>query len=141
MDTDSSEIALLSIRPPYAEAILSGTKRVEFRKAPFARKIRYAVIYATKPIGKVLGWFKVDGVEALPPTELWWKFSDCGGICERDFRDYYASADVGYAIRVGKTVRFPQAKSLHEIGDFGQPPQSFRYLPRSARSALTGVSG
>jgi hypothetical protein len=42
---------------------------------------------------------------------------------------------------MGKSVRFPQAKSLSEIGDFVKPPQSFRYLPRSVRSALAGTPG
>jgi predicted transcriptional regulator len=140
MDPDSSEVALLSIRPHYAEAILSGEKRVEFRKTPFARKVRYAVIYATKPVGKVLGWFKVDGVEAMSPTELWWRFKRCGGICESDFNDYYADADLGYAIRVGETVRFRQAKSLCEVCDSGQAPQSFRYLPKSAGLSLIAAS-
>ncbi len=141
MDTDLSEIALISVRPPYADAILSGRKRVEFRKSPFRRKVRYVVIYATKPIAKVLGWFKVDGVEAMPPTELWRRFSVIGGVAEQDFRDYYADADIGYAIRIGKAVRFPQAKPLDQFCDLNQPPQSFRYLPQSTRSALTNASG
>ena len=44
-------IALMSIRPQFAAAILDGSKRVEFRKRPLAADIGTVVIYATKPVG------------------------------------------------------------------------------------------
>ncbi|MDD8572078.1 ASCH domain-containing protein, partial [Escherichia coli] len=47
---------LLSIKPEYAESILSGKKKYEFRKNIFRNKnVDTIVIYATMPVGKVIG--------------------------------------------------------------------------------------
>ncbi|WP_369009144.1 ASCH domain-containing protein, partial [Escherichia coli] len=46
---------LLSIKPEFAEKILNGTKRFEFRKGIFKNpQISTVVIYATMPLGKVV---------------------------------------------------------------------------------------
>src|SRR5690606_16414773 len=42
--------ALMSIRPEYAERILAGTKRIEFRKRPLASDITDVIVYATTPV-------------------------------------------------------------------------------------------
>ena len=41
MDSNSSEVALLSIHPRFAEAILTGEKRVEFRRTKFSRDVSH----------------------------------------------------------------------------------------------------
>ncbi len=49
-------IALMSIHPQYANAIVEGTKRVEFRKRPLARNVTHVIVYATAPVkGNWLG--------------------------------------------------------------------------------------
>ena len=65
----------MSIRPQFAAAILDGSKRVEFRKRPLAADIGTVVIYATKPVGAVLGEFVVDGQAVGKPEELWVRFA------------------------------------------------------------------
>ena len=52
-------VALLSIRPEYAEAIFAGRKTVEFRRAPLADDVSVVVVYVTQPVGRVIGWFTV----------------------------------------------------------------------------------
>lgn len=131
------EVALLSIRPEFANAILDGDKQVEFRRTRFSREVDYVVIYATKPVGKVVGWFEVDGIEENSPDELWSKFSDCGGISKESFHDYYSGAETGYAIRVKQAKRFARAKQLKAVSGLEQAPQSFAYLAaKQARSAI-----
>jgi len=50
---------LLSIKPEYAEKILNGEKKYEFRKVlPKNKSITKVIIYATMPIGKVIGEFQ-----------------------------------------------------------------------------------
>lgn len=137
MDSATTEIALLSIHPRFAEAILSGEKRVEFRRTRFSRNVSHVVIYATKPVGKVVGWFEVAGIESRHPDELWGKFQHCGGIAEPDFRAYYSGRSTGHAIRVRKTCRLPKAAPLKAVCRDLRPPQSFAYLrPGSARRLL-----
>lgn len=155
MDSNSAEVALLSIHPRFAEAILKGEKLVEFRRTRFSRDVSHVVIYATQPIGKVVGWFEVSEIEAHHPDKLWIKFRDCGGIDEDDFRAYYLGRKTGYAIRVRQSRRLKNAKPLTAVCGDTRPPQSFTYLDRqSARKVLqrwtttstirhprTGVSG
>ena len=45
---------LLSIKPEFAEKILNGAKRYEFRKQAFAQPVEAVVLYATKPVGKIV---------------------------------------------------------------------------------------
>ena len=141
MDSRSPQVALLSIRPEYAEAILSGDKRVEFRRTRFARRVSFVVIYATQPIGKVVGWFEVDGIDACPPEELWDKFRDCAGIGEDAFLQYYAGSETGYAIRVRTAFRLQRSKTLEHVSGTAKPPQSFAYLPKDTAQRVLAYAG
>lgn len=132
MDSNTTEVALLSIRPRFAEAILSGEKQVEFRRTKFSREVSHVVIYATMPVGKIVGWFEVAGIDALHPDDLWGKFQHCGGIDETGFRAYYHGRKTGYAIRVRASRRLKRAKPLTSVCGEIRPPQSFTYLKKAA---------
>ncbi len=137
MDSRPTEVALLSIHPRFAEAILSGTKRVEFRRRGFRRDITVVAIYATKPIGKVIGWFEVEGIDQLHPNELWTRFQNCAGIEHREFAEYYRDRSEGFAIRVRKAERLARSRGLDQVTNLTSPPQSFAYLtPDKAKKLL-----
>ncbi len=129
-------VALLSIHPQYADAILSGEKKVEFRKAGFTKEVTHVVIYATKPIGAIVGVFETDGTIAESPTKLWKAFSHVGGIKRKDFYEYYSGRPSGVAIRIKKAKRLPEPVPLARIQKT-HPPQSFNYL---SADSLTMVS-
>lgn len=120
-------VALLSIHPQYAEAILNGEKKVEFRKAGFSKDVTHVVIYATKPIGAVVGVFETDGSVVQSPRELWQTFSAVGGITRGDFDAYYSGRPTGVAIKIKKAKRLPEPLPLTRIQKT-HPPQSFNYL-------------
>ena len=141
MDSNSAEVAILSIHPRFAEAILNGEKRVEFRRTRFSRDVSHVVIYATQPVGKVIGWFEVAGIEVLHPDDLWKKFRHCGGIDEEDFRTYYDGRETGYAIRVRRSCRLHQPKALTVVSPDTRPPQSFTYLNKTAVRRMLGQGG
>src|SRR5436309_314188 len=63
--------ALLSIKPPYAAAILSGRKRYEYRRAAFTTKIKVVVVYVTMPVKQVVAEFDVVRIISEPPAALW----------------------------------------------------------------------
>ena len=63
---------LLSIKPEYAEKILNGEKKYEFRKVlPKNKSITKVIIYATMPIGKVIGEFEIAELISDSPSRLW----------------------------------------------------------------------
>ncbi len=63
---------LLSIKPKYAEAIIAGKKLFEFRRSIFKQNdIDRVYLYATNPVSKVVGSFKVGKIISEEPTLLW----------------------------------------------------------------------
>jgi predicted transcriptional regulator len=99
--------------------------------------VSHVIIYATKPVGHVVGYFSVDGVTTGSPTKLWNAFGRVGGVSRSKFRDYFRAARTGSAIRVGKTHRLAEPLSLTDIGE-ERPPQNFVYVGRDRfEGALT----
>lgn len=124
---------LLSIKPEYAESILNGTKRYEFRRRVHADdRVRTVVIYATLPVGKVVGEFTIEEVHAAPPKNLWSRTKAASGITKSFFSEYFAGREVAYAIEVKKVKRYSRPKSLHEVLPSGVAPQSYAYLASAA---------
>ena len=129
-------IALLSIRPMFAEKIMAGGKRVEFRKTRFREDVTHAVVYATSPVQRVLGYFKVRGVSAASPSDVWSRFHAVGGIDQRQYDQYYADSQTAVAIVIGDVVALPEPAPLSALGRGISAPQSYRYIPRSALRRL-----
>jgi len=132
----TDRVVLLSIRPEFAEAILSGTKQVEFRKVPFSRSVRTVIVYATKPVGQIIGTFEVSRIEQTSPTRLWDMFGSVGGVTRRHFRQYFQGRRVAYGIRVENARRFSAPVSLKEVGRGIIAPQSFIYVTTEDASRL-----
>lgn len=115
---------LLSIKPKFADLILSGKKKYEFRRAIFKQKdVKKVVMYASAPISKIVGEFEVDSVISDAPDKLWKKTERWSGINEEYFNEYFDDKKIGYAIKIKKAKRY---RSMRELGH--RPPQSFQYL-------------
>jgi predicted transcriptional regulator len=120
---------LLSIKPEYAEKILSGEKKFEFRKSAFKNKsVKTVVIYATKPIGKVIGEFEVDQIISGSPVDLWKQTIDFSGITKSFFMEYFNGRSIGYAIKVKKVKRYQVPQNISDFLPHGNAPQFFYYL-------------
>jgi len=120
---------LLSIKPEYAEKILNGTKRYEYRRAlPRNEAVRTVVIYATLPVGKVVGEFEIGEVLCEPPDKLWRRTRDAAGISRAFFDSYFSGRTEAMAIAVRKPKRYGTPLRLKEVSGSAMPPQSFQYL-------------
>lgn len=120
---------LLSIKPEYADRIFSGEKRFEFRKALFKNSdVKTVVVYATMPVGKVVGEFEIDAIIKERPSKLWQLTSEFAGITKAFFESYFYGRDAGYAIGVKKATRYDNPIDLKTLLPAGVPPQSFCYL-------------
>lgn len=119
--------ALLSVKPAFAEAILGGEKRYEFRRSIFSRQVDVVLLYVTTPVQKVVGEFDVLSIitESLP--DLWKRTSPYAGIDEDYFYSYFEGLSYGNAIAIGDVrvydTPFCPTEELHL-----RPPQSFVYL-------------
>lgn len=120
---------LLSIRPEYAELILQGDKHFEFRKSiPRNPSVRTVVIYATKPVGKIVGEFDIADILSEHPTDLWALTAEFAGVSRRFFKSYFSGKDTGYAIKVRKARRYKHPRDLKSVVRSGIAPQSFCYV-------------
>lgn len=120
---------LLSIKPEFAEKIFDGTKAFEYRKAIFQNNnVDTVVVYATMPVGKVIGEFSVGKVLEGSPTEIWRQTSDSAGISEELFTEYFDGRDKAYAIGVSSVRLFPIPLDVETVLGRRMPPQSFAYL-------------
>lgn len=120
---------LLSIKPKYVQSIISGVKKVEFRKQSLnLDKIKKVFIYSSSPEKKLSAYFTVKKIHKYPKLELWQKFKGCGGISSNEFFKYYENKEFGYAIEIDKIIHFRSPIDPYLMFDSFTPPQSFQYL-------------
>ena len=119
---------LLSIKPKYAELILSGEKKYEFRRTIFINtKVKKVLIYASSPVSKVVGEFEIEGILSISVSELWLATMEHAGIDKEYFENYFSGKEIGHAIKVKKPKRYSKYKKLQEF-NVKRPPQSFAYI-------------
>jgi predicted transcriptional regulator len=123
-----SDIALMSIKPEYANAIFDGTKLVEFRKQPFKRSVRYIIVYSSSPEKKILGYFELGDIDVRNPRTLWKLYRDVGSIKYSDYSSYFGDRKIGVALHVKKVFRLDQPVSLNQLRRNLKPPQSYCYV-------------
>lgn len=121
---------LLSIKPEYVERIFDGEKKYEYRKTLFKMKeIESIIIYATKPIGKVVGEFKFDKILEDTPEAIWEKTKVVSGISKKDYQKYFNNKRNAYAIEISEVHEYNSPLSLSEFNPkIKVAPQSFMYV-------------
>jgi len=121
---------LLSVKPEYAEKILEGKKKYEFRRSIFKRNdIKKVYIYSTSPISKIIASFEIEKILKDSPEMIWKQCQKYGGISKIDFFAYFKNADFAYAIKIGDIETFQEPIDPYYINKNFKPPQSFYYLP------------
>ncbi|MCC9061444.1 hypothetical protein [Flavobacterium piscisymbiosum] len=134
---------ILSIKPIYAEAIMAGTKKVEFRKKIFKREVEKIFIYSSMPKKMIIGYFTILEVIEDTPSNIWKEFKDVGGISEKDFFDYYKNTEKGFSIKIDKVVKFKEEIEPEEFIEEFCAPQSYIYIEQkttaNSRLARLGV--
>lgn len=121
---------LLSIKPEYAELILSGEKKFEFRKVLFKKQeVKTVVIYASLPVGKIIGEFEIDEIISSSPVDVWEKTEKFAGISKIFFEKYFYEKATAFAIKVKNPKRYKEPMSISDLlPGTNTPPQSFRYI-------------
>ncbi|MBA3657292.1 MAG: hypothetical protein H0W69_08060 [Gemmatimonadaceae bacterium] len=120
---------LLSVKPEFARAIFAGTKTYEFRRALFiSPDVARIVVYASSPLQRVIGDFRVDRILSMSPKDLWLATHHGAGITQDYFKSYFRGRSIGHAIEVHEPRRFSRSRRLTEHYGLLRPPQSFCYL-------------
>lgn len=121
---------LLSIKPEYAKRIFNGEKKYEYRTNVFKRSdVDSIIVYATKPIGKVIGEFQIDEIIEDDPKTLWERTKLYSGIKKKDYMSYFSKRKTGFAIAIKNTLIYDTPLELKELNpEIKYAPQSFRYV-------------
>lgn len=119
---------LLSIKPEYVEKIFSKEKKYEFRKSIFKNpNIKSIIIYSSSPVKKVVGEFEIENIIQDTPKNLWNLDPKNTGISEEKFYKYFENKEKGYAIKIGKLIKYKKVKNLEDFS-IKSAPQSFVYV-------------
>jgi predicted transcriptional regulator len=119
---------LLSIHPEFADAIFDGHKHYEFRRVLFKEDVDQVVVYATMPVARVIGRFKIAAIYEDAPKALWAKTKAVAGVTKEKFDAYFKDRTIAFAIKVGDPVRFAVPQPLSKYLASNTPPQSFCYI-------------
>jgi predicted transcriptional regulator len=132
---------LVSVKPPYAELILSGVKTVELRRVrPNVAAGGLVLIYASSPTMQMVGTATVEAVSTGSLDAIWQQAGHATGLDRATFDEYFSGRDTAVAINLTDVKRLrrviPLAELRRRINGF-RPPQSFRYIPHSQVPSVT----
>lgn len=132
--TELDRALLLSVRPHYAEKIVTGAKSAEIRRQrPGVHPGMPVVIYATLPTGAVIGTARVVGISSGPPSDLWVLHHDQVGLSREDYDSYLKGTSIAYILTLTAPRRLNAPLPLSHLRAAAafQPPRSFQYLTRN----------
>ena len=141
--TEAGE-AIVSIHPKFANAILAGTKTVELRRRIPPIKIGTRLwIYATQPIGAVIGTVTVEAIVRAAPDVIWDTCADRADVSRLEFDRYFSGASkaIGISLRGAQKIEAIEIEKLRSWRVGFHPPQVMLKITASeAKSLLRLVS-
>jgi predicted transcriptional regulator len=135
--------AIISIHPDYAEAIVSGSKTIELRRRIPAIPIGSTLwIYATLPMGAIIGTAKVTRIVRASPNAIWKKYGKLAGINRADFQAYFDGADEAIAIGLGDARRCHPVEiaALRKVRHGFHPPQVLTRISLDEATSIEQLS-
>ena len=98
---------LLSIKPEFVERIFDGSKKYEYRKMLFKRNdINVVVIYASAPVKRVVGEFRIKDIFSESVDVLWERTKEYSGISREYYLSYFQHKNIANAIEIGKIKKY-----------------------------------
>ena len=137
---------LISIKPQFVEKIRRGEKKFEFRRVlPRHQEISHIIVYASKPVGKVVGEITVAGFLTLTVDEMWNTTKDISGLTREEFFNYFHDKENAHAIAIESYRDYEQPIPLGVLLPGKVPPQSYCYLNgyeewRASNAARLGIT-
>jgi predicted transcriptional regulator len=134
-DTNSrrNSALLFSLKPQFADLVINGGKRVEFRRR-FSRNMEGAIayFYISSPVKCITFSSILSKIHHSDVNDLWKRFCSIGGVSEQDFFTYFNGINNGYAIELDNVKILSKKWSLDAIRNSYipsfRPPQSYYNL-------------
>lgn len=124
-----AKAVLLSVKPRFADQIMAGTKRVEFRRSWTKQPVGLLLIYSSSPTQRLVGMVNVDGTITGSPTKVWTACIGRGpGLARKELLSYFEGKSEAHGILLGDVTKPPQPIAPKSVFKGFRAPQSFRYL-------------
>lgn len=120
---------ILSIKPEFVEKIFSGEKQYEYRKILFKQKVDTIYIYASRPVCKIVGEFKIDDIVYDTPENIWEMTKLQSGVTKKFFDKYYKGKDKAIALKIKDCKEYEEEVNPESLVPDFRVPQSFIYVP------------
>jgi predicted transcriptional regulator len=137
--------AIISIHPRHANAILDGAKTIELRRRIPSLSIGTRLwIYATRPVGAVIGMATVERIVRGDPEEIWLEFGNQSGINRIDFDAYFDGAEEAIGlllVDVRRNAEHVEIDQLRRLRDGFHPPQVMMTLSNHEAQLLHRMAG
>ena len=144
LEIDQDRMMVLSLKPRFAKAILSGAKTVELRRVePKIVVPTRALVYATTPTRALLGTCVVTAVITESLSALWNTYGSQTGLDHSEFLGYFNGTSTGTALTLCHAKQFDKPISLATLRSAPKgfrPPQSFAYLDTNASTQLLSMA-
>jgi predicted transcriptional regulator len=113
-----SRALLFSIKPKWADAIISGEKTFELRRRPpkLTSPVS-AIIYATAPVCALVAKCSMGPVLSGPPMQIWDRVSVSSSVTQTEFDDYFRGCWRAHAIVVSNPRKLAKPLSLGYLRD------------------------
>ena len=130
--TSTRRNVLISIFPKWADQILSGNKKWEYRKIRIKTQPESRIIfYASRGIHAIVGEATIDRVIYGPVESLIEQTANEVPEKPEELRRSFAGKEFGCAIKIKNPLIYKRPITLHEIRkriSRFRPPQSFCYI-------------
>lgn len=121
------ENIILPVKPVFADKILNGTKKYEYRKQLCQKEIDKIYIYATSPEKMIVGEVEVINKIKMDKSELWLQTHEYSGISKEFYDRYFKAQNYACAYKIGAVKRYSSPVTLEHIG-LKYAPQSHIYV-------------
>ena len=129
---------LISLNPTNAEKILSGSKSVEIRRR-FSKdwENKRATLYASKPVGALVGEAIIARVISGHPESIWRHFGHLAGCKREQYDAYVGDLTNVYALVLNDVAAFAEQVPITQLSylldESLRPPQSYLRLTENAK--------
>lgn len=120
---------VLSVKPPFAQRIMRGSKKTEVRRRFSSHWVgSRASIYASAPVSAIVGEVTIAAVSRDEPAAIWRRFNESIGCSANEFADYAAGSSYLSALSLRDVISYetpvPLADLRQLLSSAVTPPQS-----------------
>ena len=137
---DQDRMIVLSLKPRFAEAILTGDKTIELRRTePKISSPTRALLYATTPVRALVGTCIIAGVRSIDLAVLWREHGSRTALLYHEFKRYFEGVEVGTTLTLTHPQPFSRKILLQDLRATPRsfrPPQSFAYVDTKTGNRL-----